>query len=123
MNTQYSETEKIDLSYMDLIIDGDDEMKKEMLFILLNEPQEEIAALWQKVENNDCDGIKKICHKMKSTLAFVGNETLSDLNSEINQKADSKMITEELIALLSTFENLFQQLLIQVKAEYEKLLV
>lgn len=121
MNIQHSEMEKIDLSYMDLIIDGDAEMKKEMLFILLNEPQEEIAALWQKVEDNDCEGIKKICHKMKATLAFVGNERLSNINFEINQMAGSNTITEELIALLSNFESLFQKLLIQVKAEYEKL--
>lgn len=121
MNNQQSEMEKIDLSYMELIIDGDAEMKKEMLFILLSEPQEEIDTLWQKVENNDCEGIKKVCHKMKSTLAFVGNEKLSEINSEINQMADSNMITQELKTLLSNFESLFQKLLIQVKAEYEKL--
>lgn len=121
MNFTITEKESIDLSYMDLIIDGDKEMKIEMLQLLMIEPKEEIKKLWELLAMNDYDSIAKVCHKMKSTLAFVGNDTLTNINFEMNRIADSKINKEELKDLITLFETLFSKLLIQINNEYQKL--
>jgi HPt (histidine-containing phosphotransfer) domain-containing protein len=78
---------KINLDYLDLMTDGDSEMRTTMLEMLLDEipsEMEKMKAAWQK---NDLADIKEISHKMKSTLAFVGSDPLTEANKAVEQVA------------------------------------
>lgn len=112
---------EIDLSYMDLMADGDKDMKKVMLELLFEEPVQEIQSMYQMVKNDDFGGIKKVSHKMKSTLAFVGNKALTETNKEIEDIAKSEHNTEKLPNLVKTLDKLYQAVLVQLKAEHKKL--
>lgn len=112
---------EIDLSYMDLMADGDKDMKKVMLELLFEEPVQEIQSMYQMIKNDDFSGIKKVSHKMKSTLAFVGNDTLTETNKEIEQIAKAESNVDKLPNLVKTLDKLYQAVLVQLKAEHKKL--
>lgn len=112
---------EIDLSYMDLMADGDKDMKKIMLELLFEEPVQEIQSMYQMIKDNDLGGINRVSHKMKSTLAFVGNDTLTETNKKIEQIVKSEDNIENLPNLVRTLDKLYQAVLVQLKAEYAKL--
>lgn len=112
---------EIDLSYMDLMADGDKDMKKVMLELLFEEPIQDIQSMYEMVRNNDYDAIKKVSHKMKSTLAFVGNNKLTETNKKIESIAKSEDNVDQLPDLVETLDKLYQVILIQLKAEHKKL--
>lgn len=112
---------EIDLSYMDLMADGDKDMKKVMLELLFEEPIQDIQSMYEMVRNSDYDAIKKVSHKMKSTLAFVGNNKLTETNKKIESIAKSENNVDQLPDLVETLDKLYQVILIQLKAEHKKL--
>lgn len=112
---------EIDLSYMDLMADGDKDMKKVMLELLFEEPIQDIQSMYEMVRNSDYDAIKKVSHKMKSTLAFVGNNKLTETNKKIEFIAKSEDNVDQLPGLVETLDKLYQVILIQLKAEHKKL--
>lgn len=121
MNDNTPKQLDIDLSYMDLMADGDNDMKKVMLELLFDEPVEEIQIMQQMVKENDLEGIRAKSHKMKSTLAFVGNETLTKTNMEIEEIAKTEKNIEKLPRLINDLDKLYQVVLVQLKAEHDKL--
>lgn len=121
-NTKLPEA-TIDLSYMDLMADGDNDMKKIMLELLFEEPLQEIQSMYQMLKNNNLSGIKKVSHKMKSTLAFVGNDDLTKTNVEIETiaKQEREKELERLPQLIQHLDKLYQAVLIELKKEHAKL--
>ena len=114
-------TKLIDLSYMDMMADGDDDMKKMMLELLFEEPLQEIKSMYKLVRNSDLDSLGKVSHKMKSTLAFVGNDTLTNTNKEIERISKFNQDTDKLPDLVKTLDTLYQQALVELKSEHAKL--
>jgi HPt (histidine-containing phosphotransfer) domain-containing protein len=73
----------IDLSYMEMMADGDDSMKKIMLDMLVEELPLEIEKLETFCTSADWQEANAVSHKLKSTLAFVGNEEMTNINKQI----------------------------------------
>jgi HPt (histidine-containing phosphotransfer) domain-containing protein len=95
---------KINLDYLDLMTDGDEEMRHTMLEMLLDEipsEMEKMKSAWQK---NDLSDIKEISHKMKSTLAFIGSDPLTEANRAIEQVARGNGKSADFAALFSEIE-------------------
>jgi len=74
----------INLDYLDLMSDGDDDMKKVMIEMLLEEVPMEVGKMNQVHEIGDWNELKEVSHKLKSTLAFLGNPTLTTANEEVD---------------------------------------
>jgi len=79
MNTDVNTT--LDLSYLDLMADGDDFMKKTMLDMLIEEMPPELEKLRKSFLEQDGETMHQVAHKMKSTLAFIGNPIMTEANS------------------------------------------
>lgn len=79
MNTDVTTT--LDLSYLDLMADGDDFMKKTMLDMLIEELPPELDKLRNSYLEQDGETMHQVAHKMKSTLAFIGNPVMTEANS------------------------------------------
>ncbi len=73
------------LEYLRLMADGDEEMIQTMLGMLLEELPEEFGKIKTTFQEKDWEELKKVSHKMKSTLAFVGNEELTAANKEMER--------------------------------------
>lgn len=86
----------VDLSYMELMADGDADMKQTMLEMLVDELPTEVEKIKKlSVERNFKD-LKAVAHKLKSTLAFVGNQQLDAANKDVEKIAKGEMPEDEL---------------------------
>jgi HPt (histidine-containing phosphotransfer) domain-containing protein len=119
MSTGY---QHIDLSYLELIADGDEEMKVTMLEMLFNEPKNEIEKMIQLEKEKKWDELFKASHKMKSTLSFVGNIELSDLNKSVEKAALGETDKNDLATILLKIQEKFSMSLIELKKEYNNLI-
>ncbi|RMF26988.1 MAG: Hpt domain-containing protein [Bacteroidetes bacterium] len=111
----------IDLSYMDLMTDGDADMKRTMLEMLLNELPTEMANMKHLLEQKDWDALGKASHKMKSSLAFVGNAQLTEANQKIEHFSKAGENLDQIPALMATVEELLGKALAELKTASEEL--
>jgi PAS domain S-box-containing protein len=109
-------SELINLDYLEMMADNDDEMKKTMLEMLAVEPLQEVRYMKELFASADWKQLAKVAHKMKSTLAFVGNEYLSDTNKSIEAIAKKEAYAEraQLGALLAAFEKVFEKVTVEI---------
>ena len=87
----------INLDYMDMMSDGDADMKKTMLEMLFEEVPEEMNKMKECHESKKWEELGDISHKMKSTLAFVGNTAMTDANSAIEKNLKHEELNTELV--------------------------
>ena len=111
----------INLDYLNLMIDGDNDMKKVMLEMLFDELPTEIEKMNMHAANHNWQELKAVSHKMKSTLAFVGNDVLTVSNQEIEQIAKSESRTERVPALLEKIGVLAPKVLAELRKEHSRL--
>lgn len=95
----------IDLTYLNLMADGDDSMKKVMLEMLFDELPSEIKTMRTLLDASDWSELGSASHKMKSTLSFVGNAEMTEANKTIEQNVKAADQLEEIPNLLGTLEN------------------
>ncbi len=94
----------INLSYLEQMCDGDQEMRHTMLGMILQELPDEIKKLKPLCAQKNWSELHAISHKLKSTLSFVGNDVMTDINKKI--ELNSKLGLE-----LDGIENLIKSLL------------
>ncbi len=111
----------IDLAYTDQIADGDLEMKKVMIGMLLEDPVDEIQKMTRLTEEGNWDELRKVSHKMKSTLAFVGNTELTNTNKRVELLSKEEVQVEELPALVSSLNTLYMKAVEELRAVHESL--
>lgn len=73
----------INLDYLDTMTDGDDDMKREMLTMLIAEIPGEMDKLQAATAAADWEEVFQISHKFKTTLSFIGNEDLTNTNKTV----------------------------------------
>ena len=93
----------INLEYLESMTDGDAEMMHTMLEMLIVEIPEEMDKMKQCAVAKDWNEVFQISHKMKTTLSYVGNVKMIDLNKEVEHNARH---SEHLDTLLSMVEHL-----------------
>ncbi len=97
----------INLDYLDVMSDGDDDMKKTMLEMLLVEIPEELQKMRASTAAANWTELSAISHKMKSTLAFVGNKAMTEANKELELIAKNEENTQKAPALVEVLETCF----------------
>ena len=73
----------IDFTYLDSLIDGDIETKQVIISTLLEEVPEEIGLLKTALVDGNWNEFHEVSHKLKSTLAYVGNDAIFDANQNM----------------------------------------
>ena len=111
----------IDLSYMELMSDGDIEMKRLMLELLFEEPLEEIKKMQKLYSSENWTDLKAVSHKMKSTLAFVGNDELTNTNKAIEKISMENSGMNKLPALITLLQETYEKALVELKREHTRL--
>ena len=111
----------INLDYLDMMSDGDDSMKKTMLEMLLEELPREFGEMTTLLEQKKWETLSSVSHKMKSTLAFVGNEEMTKANQQVEQLAKSNPSTESLEDLLNSLVRLCPMVITELEEEFSKL--
>lgn len=110
----------INLDYLKLMADGDSDMEHTMLEMLLDELPSEFEKMKSLHGAQNWKELSQVSHKMKSTLAFIGNEEITAANLTVEQltKKDNPPSTEEIISIgknMQAFENLLPDVLNELK--------
>lgn len=110
----------INLDYLRLMADNDDEMIQTMLAMLLEELPAEMVKINDLTAAENWDELTKVSHKMKSTLAFVGNDGMTKANKELERvtkyKTDIHSIPSLVAALNAPLQAVLQALENEVSA-------
>lgn len=106
---------QIDLSYLEMMADGDDFMKKTMLDMLLEEMPPELEKLRGAFLAQDGDELRQVAHKMKSTLAFVGNDAMTEANAELEEIGKDNADLSRAAPHLTTLETLAPSVMAALK--------
>ena len=109
------------MSYVDLMTAGDADMKKVIIGKLLNGPKEEIERMKSLEASRDYEELYKVSHKMKSTLSFVGNATLFEINKKIEAVTKSMEDVASLSLLIEKLSETFDLALNELQDLYESL--
>ncbi len=97
----------INLEYLELMSDGDADMKKTMLLMLLEELPEEIQKLHDAYSAQDWIELRSVSHKLKSTLSFVGNTEMTEANKKIEQYAYQHTNLDTIPSLIAVLDELY----------------
>ncbi|MBP7272820.1 MAG: Hpt domain-containing protein [Saprospiraceae bacterium] len=103
MTTNTETFQYINLSYLQMMSGDDIEMQYTVLMMLEEEIPQELEKMQTALTAKDWQALGNISHKMKSTLAFIGNETMISANAHIEKIARfqaSKEGIEEFLIIL-----------------------
>jgi HPt (histidine-containing phosphotransfer) domain-containing protein len=64
------------LSYLEGLSKGDKSFVKKMINVFLEENPKEVRMLEESIQSKNYDTIKSAAHKLKSTIPFVGLDTV-----------------------------------------------
>lgn len=115
----------LNLDYLDMMADGDDDMKATMIEMLVEEIPEEMEKMKQLYADTDWNELREVSHKMKSTLGFVGNGAMTAANGEIEDIAKTGGADggEKLPELLGILLNIYPNAVAELKTELAGLAV
>ncbi len=111
----------VNLDYLNMMSDGDDSMKKVMLEMLFEELPEEVAKMRSLLEAGAITELGAVSHKMKSTLAFVGNGEMTAANKEVEELAKAGVMSDNFLGLIEKLEELTPLAIAELKSEYNSI--
>lgn len=109
----------IDLSYLELMSDGDEDMKKTMLEMLLEELPEEMQKMRELTDAQNWEELSSVSHKMKSTLSFVGCEAMTEMNKELELLSKHQENPNRMVALMGQLEEKLGEVLPEIQAAFD----
>lgn len=96
----------VQLEYLESMTDGDAEMMQTMLDMLIAEIPEEIGKMRESLVQKNWEEMFQISHKMKTTLSFVGNETMININKTLEHCSRHEVSIDEIPALVQQLDEL-----------------
>jgi HPt (histidine-containing phosphotransfer) domain-containing protein len=113
--------QNVKLDYLELMSDGDADMKKTMLEMLLIELPEEFSKMRILTDDQNWEELSMVSHKMKSTLAFVGNDEMTNTNKALEKKSKYEDDTYEISDLMSILEKNLEGVLSDLRQEFDRI--
>lgn len=96
----------VQLDYLETMTDGDADMMQTMLDMLIEEIPDEIRKMNESLAQKDWEELFQISHKMKTTLSFIGNETMININKTLEHCSRYEESLAELPALVQQLDEL-----------------
>ncbi len=112
---------QLDLSYLEMMSDGDDFMKKTMLDMLIEELPTELVKLRQAYLEQNADELRQVAHKMKSTLAFIGHPDMTVANAALEEIGKEKTDLQRASSHLTVMETYTPPVLQALQAESDSI--
>lgn len=111
----------INLEYLELMSDNDNAMKKVLLEMLMDELPAEIEKMAPLAEAKSWNELSEVSHKMKSTLAYVGNDDMTVANKTIEVLCKTEEDLDQIPAQIETLNNCLERVLPELKIEMSRL--
>jgi HPt (histidine-containing phosphotransfer) domain-containing protein len=119
MNAAMQNFANINLEYLETMTDSDSEMMKTMLEMLLVEIPEELQKMKAALDASDWYELFQLSHKMKTTLSFIGNSTMIEINKVLEDNTRHKTDLPAVPTLVRTLTELAQPALIDLQTALE----
>ncbi|MEM9822379.1 MAG: Hpt domain-containing protein, partial [Bacteroidota bacterium] len=108
------------LDYLELMSDGDPEMKAVMLEMLLSELPEELKKMQDLFSTTNWKELSSVSHKMKSTLAFVGNDPMTEANKQIETLTKNGPEVSQVESQLNILVEMCPKVIAELQVEQRK---
>ncbi len=94
---------EIDLSYLESMAAGDNDLIKEMIEIFKEQVPEFIKEMREALTNNDSKALSSVAHKAKSSVAIMGITSLSEELKIFESITSNNERTEEYLTFVNSF--------------------
>ncbi len=105
----------INLEYLETMTGGDADMMNQMLTMLIDEIPCEIIKMQESVTSKDWEEVFQISHKLKTTLAFIGNADMTSLNKTIEHCARNRVEIKDIPPMVQQLSDLSMPVLEELK--------
>ena len=107
----------IEFGYLESISGGDKDTERTILQMLLVDMEQLCPMLRGHYTSGDYEELEKVSHKLKSSLAFSGNEQIIKSNDELLEIARTQVHLEQAPALITTIEDLAPLIIQELQQE------
>jgi HPt (histidine-containing phosphotransfer) domain-containing protein len=111
----------INLGYLNMMSDGDLEMKKVMLDMLFEELPAELAKMRELTSSGGWQELSSVAHKMKSTLSFIGCDAMTAANTDIETVCKDGGDLSTVTVKMETLESYLDKAMTELKMEHARL--
>ena len=98
--------EYLNLDYLNIMTGNDTEMMQTMISMLVEELPVEIEKMHTTLQNKDWNELFNISHKMKTTLSFIGNNEMTEINKDVEHHARNQKHLELLPDMIQRLDHL-----------------
>jgi len=105
---------KIDLSYLEEVTGGSEEIIKEMLELFLMDTPAQISLIMKNCERKNWDVVRAEAHKLKPSFLYVGlseaHKKLGELEANARNRVDLENMSEKINFVDSCFKEVYSEL-------------
>lgn len=109
----------IQLEYLDTVAGDDQQLRKTLLEMVQQELSSAVPEMVQACEEQRWEELHEIVHKLKSTIAFVGNSELTSLNQNMLSQLEQKNYQADYSTWLSEYRHLAEPIQKELVQELE----
>ena len=109
----------IHLEYLDTVAGEDQQLRKTLLEMVQQELSSSVPEMALAYDTQNWEELHGIVHKLKSTLAFVGNPELIKINQNILSQLEEKNYSADFASWLSEYSHLSGPVRNELKQELE----
>lgn len=107
-----------DLNYLKTMSGGDSKFIKEMIDLFREQIDEYKSIMPELLQNKDYDGLSKVAHKAKSSVAVMGMTEVADLLKELEILSHTESEIERYESLITHFLEQSELAIIELNAGY-----
>ena len=110
-------TKTINLTFLNTFTGGNPEKIKKYVLMFINHCPGQLTAMKDQLSNQNYDGLRGTAHALKPQITYMGILGGEELIKKIESMAGTKTDVEKLPELLSNFDTLCQQAIVDLKGE------
>lgn len=107
----------MNLDFLSRTVSGNKKVILDIINVFLEQMPEDMAAINDAVKKANFVGVKRQCHKMKSSVSIMGMDTLVNLLEEMEELGDKAVDMQRIEKLNEQVNDLVQQAIQEVKEE------
>ena len=107
-----------DLNYLKTMSGGDSKFIREMIDLFREQIEEYKSIMPQLLEKKDYDGLSKIAHKAKSSVAVMGMTEVADLLKELEILAHDSKDVDRYEPIITYFLEQSEQAISELESSY-----
>jgi HPt (histidine-containing phosphotransfer) domain-containing protein len=110
-------TKTIDLTFLNSFTGGNPEKIKKYITMFLNYCPGQLSLMNEQLTAGNYDGLRGTAHALKPQITYMGIQGGDELVKKIENMAGTKTDVEKLPEMLSSFQKICDQAMVELKEE------